>query len=71
MFQFVGIRQIEFIEQIYHCYRKQSVGLSVDLLKELIPPQKENEELRRALSDLSPDTVLIMEAVRKVFEPYS
>ena len=47
-----AIRQIGVVEQTYYRWRKQYGGMGVDQLKELKRLQKENERLRRAVSDL-------------------
>ena len=48
-----AIRQIGVVEQTYYRWRKQFGGMGVDQLKELNRLQKENEQLRRAVSDLT------------------
>ena len=48
-----AIRQIGVVEQTYYRWRKQYGGMGVDQLKELKKLQKENEQLRRAISDLT------------------
>ena len=50
-----AIRQIGVVEQTYYRWRKQYDGMGVDQLKELKRLQKENERLRRAVSDLTLD----------------
>ena len=50
-----AIRQIGVVEQTYYRWRKQYGGMGVDQLKELKRLQKENERLRRAVSDLTLD----------------
>ena len=48
-----AIRQIGIFEQTYYRWRKQYGGMGVDQLKELKRLQKENVQLRRAVSDLT------------------
>ncbi|CUH45881.1 Transposase [Ruegeria atlantica] len=55
-----AIRQIGVVEQTYYRWRKQYGGMGVDQLKELRRLQKENERLRRAVSDLTLDNIAIM-----------
>ena len=59
-----AIRQIGVIEQTYYRWRKQYGGMGVDQLKELKRLQKENEQLRRAISDLTLDKLILKEAAR-------
>ena len=60
-----AIRQISIIEQTYYRWRKQDGGMGADQLKELIRLQKENERLRRAVSDLTLDKLILTEASRR------
>jgi len=59
-----AIRQIGVVEQTYYRWRKQYGGMGVDQLKELKKLQKENEQLRRAISDLTLDKLILKEAAR-------
>ena len=59
-----AIRQIGVVEQTYYRWRKQYGGMGVDQLKELKSLQKENEQLRRAISDLTLDKLILKEAAR-------
>ena len=62
-----AIRQIGVIEQTYYRWRKQYGGMGVDQLKELKRLQKENEQLRRAVSDLTLDKLILKEAAKGNF----
>ena len=62
-----AIRQIGVVEQSYYRWRKQYGGMGVDQLKELKRLQKENERLRRAVSDLTLDKLILKEAARGNF----
>lgn len=53
--------------QTYYRWRKQYGGMGVDQLKELKRLQKENERLRRAVSDLTLDKLILKEAARGNF----
>ena len=64
MFRLDAIRQIGVVEQTYYRWRKQYGGMGVDQLKELKSLQKENEQLRRAISDLTLDKLILKEAAR-------
>ncbi|WP_170526389.1 IS3 family transposase [Ruegeria arenilitoris] len=57
-----AIRQIGVVEQTYYRWRKKYGGMGVDQLKELKRLQKENERLRRAVSDLTLDKLILTEA---------
>ena len=59
-----SIRQISITEQTYYRWRKQYGGMGTDQLKELRRLQKENERLRRAVSDLTLDKLILTEASR-------
>ena len=62
-----AIRQIGVVEQTYYRWRKQYGGMGVDQLKELKRLQKENERLRRAVSDLTLDKLILKETARGNF----
>ena len=67
LFRLDAIRQIGVVEQTYYRWRKQYGGMGVDQLKELKRLQKENERLRRAVSDLTLDKLILKEAARGNF----
>ena len=62
-----AIRQVRIVEQTYHRWRKQYGGMGTAQLKELKRLQKENERLRRAVSDLTLDKLILSEASRGNF----
>lgn len=62
-----AIRRIGIAEQTYYRWRKQYGGMGTDQLKELKRLQKENERLRRAVSDLTLDKLILKEAARGNF----
>ena len=62
-----AIRQIAITEQTYYRQRKQYGGMGTDQLKELKRLQKENERLRRAVSDLTLDKLILSEAAKGNF----
>ena len=62
-----AIRQIGLVEQTYYRWRKQYGGTGVDQLKELKRLQKENDRLRKAVSDLTLDKLILKEAARGNF----
>ena len=59
-----AIRQIGVVEQTYYRWKKKYVGMGVDQLKELKRLQKENERLRKAVSDLTLDKLILTEAAK-------
>jgi transposase-like protein len=62
-----AIRQIGLVEQTYYRWRKQYGGTGVDQLKELKRLQKENDRLRKAVSDLTLDKLILKEAAKGNF----
>ncbi len=62
-----AIREISIREQTYYRWRKQYSGMGTDQLKELKRLQKENERLRKAVSDLTLDKLILAEAARGNF----
>ena len=50
-----AIRQIGVTEQTYYRWKKKYGGMGTEQLKELKRLQKENERVRRAVSDLTLD----------------
>ena len=57
-----AIRQISVTEQTYYRWKKKYGGMGIEQLKELKRLQKENERLRRAVSDLTLDKLILKEA---------
>ena len=62
-----AIREIQITEQTYYRWRKQYGGMGREQLKEFKRLQKENERLRRAISDLTLDKLILSEAARGNF----
>ena len=60
--QIDAIRQISVTEQTYYLWKKKHGGMGIEQLKELKRLQKENEHLRRAVSDLTLDKLILKEA---------
>lgn len=57
-------RQIGVTVQTYYRWRKEYGGMSRDQLKRLKELEAENTRLRRAVSDLTLDKVILAEAAR-------
>ena len=62
-----AIRSISVSEQTYYRWRKQYGGMGKDQVKELKRLQKENDHLRRAVSDLTLEKLNLKEAARGNF----
>ena len=60
-----AIRQVQITEQTYYRWRKHYGGMGKGQLRELNRLQKENERLRRAVSDLTLDKLILAEAARE------
>ncbi len=59
-----AVRQIGVTQQTYYRWRKQYGGMSRDQLKRLKELETENIRLRRAVSDLTLDKMILTEAAR-------
>ena len=62
-----AIREVQITEQTFYRWRKQYGGMGTVQLRELKRLQKENERLRRAVSDLTLDKLILSEAARGNF----
>ena len=62
-----AIRQIAVSEVTFYRWRKEYGGMKTDQLKRLKTLEKENERLRRAVSDLTLDKMILTEAARGNF----
>jgi hypothetical protein len=60
-------RQVQIIEKTFYRWRKQYGGMGTDQLKELKRLKKENEQLRRAISDQESDKLILSEAEKGNF----
>ncbi len=67
MKQIDAIREIGIVEQTFYRWRKQYGGMGTNQVKELKRLQKENERLRRAVSDLTLEKLILSEAARGNF----
>ena len=65
----VGVicRSLGISEQSYYRWRREYGGLKVDQAKRLKELEKENTRLRRAVSDLMLDKLILQEAARGNF----
>lgn len=59
-----AVRQIGVTVQTYYRWRKEYGGMSRDQLKRLKELEAENTRLRRAVSDLTLDKMILAEAAR-------
>ena len=62
-----AVRQISVTQQTCYRWRKQYGGMNRDQLKRLKELETENQRLRRAVSDLTPDKLILKEAARGNF----
>jgi transposase-like protein len=62
-----GIRQIGVSEVTYYRWRQEYGGLKLDQVKRLKELELENTRLRKAVSDLTLDKVILKEAARGNF----
>ena len=60
-----AIREVSITEQTYYRWRKKYGGMRTDQLRELKRLQKENDRLRRAVSDLTLDKLILSEAAKE------
>ena len=63
----VGILMIAISEQTYYRWRKEYGGLKTDQARRMKDLEKENARLRRAISDLTLDKLILQEAARGNF----
>lgn len=62
-----AVRQIGVTQQTYYRWRKEYGGMSREQLKRLKELEAENTRLRRAVSDLTLDKMILTEAARGNF----
>ena len=62
-----AIRQIGVTEVTYYRWRQEFGGLKIDQVKRLKELETENARLRRAVSDLTLDKLILKEAARGNF----
>jgi putative transposase len=60
-------RTLGIAEQTYYRWRREYGGLKVEQAKRLRALEQENNRLRRAVADLTPDKLILQEAVRGNF----
>src|SRR4051812_27680025 len=64
-----AIRQIGVSEVTYYRWRQEFGGLKTDQVKRLKELETENSRLRKAVSDLTLDKLILQEAARETTEP--
>lgn len=62
-----AIRQIGVTQLTYYRWRKTYGGMGSDQVRELKQLQKENEQLRKAVADLTLDKLILKEAAKGNF----
>ncbi|EZP71716.1 Transposase [Sphingomonas paucimobilis] len=60
-------RRIGVNEQTYYCWRKEYGGLKTDQARRMKDLEKENQRLRRAISDLTLNKLILQEAAKGNF----
>jgi putative transposase len=60
-----AVRQIGVTEVIYYRWRQEYGGLKLDQVKRLQELELENARLRKAVSDLTLDKLILKEAARE------
>ena len=60
-------RQVQITAQTFYRWRKQYGGMGTDQLRDLKRLQKENERLRKAVSDLTLNKLILAEAAKGNF----
>ena len=66
-----AVRQISVTVQTYYRWRKEFGGMSRDQLKRLKLLESENTRLRRAVSDLTLDKIILTEAAGETTKPFT
>jgi transposase-like protein len=62
-----AVRQIGVTEMTYYRWRREYGGMKTDQMKRLKELEKENQRLRRAVSDLTLDKLILAEAAKGNF----
>ena len=62
-----AVRQIGVAQNTYYCWRKEYGGMSRAQLRRLKELEKENQRLRKAVSDLTLDKLILTEAAKGNF----
>ena len=62
-----AIREVSITEQTYYRWRRQYGGMGTDQLRQLKQLRQENEQLRRAVADLTLDKQILAEAAKGNF----
>ena len=62
-----AVRQIGITQQTYYRWRKQYAGMNREQLKRLKELERQNQRLRRAVSDLTLDKMILAEAAKGNF----
>ena len=62
-----AVRQIGVTQQTYYRWRKEYNGMNREQLKRLKELEKENQRLRKAVSDLTLDKMILAEAAKGNF----
>ena len=66
-----AVRQIGVTQNTYYRWRKEYGGMNRDQLKRLKALEAENQRLRRAVSDLTLDKMILAEAYGETSKPFA
>lgn len=66
-----AVRAIGVTEQTYYRWRREYGGMGVDQARRLKELEKENMRLRKAVSDLTLDKLILAEAAKETSEPFA
>src|SRR5512137_308393 len=64
-----AVRKIGVTEQTYYRWRKEYGGMKIDQAKRLKEIEKENDRLKKLVTDLSLDNAILKEVSRGTFQP--
>lgn len=67
MARMVAIGEVRITEQAFYRWRKRYAGIGTDQPKEPKRIQSENQRLRKAVSDLTLDKLILTEGTRRNF----
>jgi putative transposase len=63
----VEVWQVGITEQTFHRWKKHSVGLEIDQVRQLKQLQEENGKLKKLVAELSLDKAMLQDVLSKKF----
>ncbi len=61
------VRKVGISEQTFYRWKKHSVGLEIDQVRQLKQLQEENQRLKRLVADLTLDKTMLQDVLAKKF----